>query len=178
MSSAGVSSACGASTLAGALLAWTLANAETLARPITALLGGEAGTTSPVTVPAAGASEAREPIWARGREELASLPELVSDLQFEPGSDGLEEPLREPLERVSEILFRYPHVDVDIAVTSNEYEGEANDLLLGRARAQAIVDHLVSLGLERDRFEIDVAVGDGLPSGEHRVRVRAEDHPR
>ena len=103
------------------------------------------------------------------------LSKLGLELQFSPGSDVLEDGLREPLEQMFEILFLYPDAAVDIALESNEHADVGSDLLLGRARAQAIVDYLVSRGLERERFALDIGAGDGLPSGEHRVRVQAED---
>ena len=115
---------------------------------------------------------------ARRTERLGMLSELGSELQFSPGSDVLGNGLREPLEQVFEILFLYPDTAVDIVLESNEHADAASDLLLGRARAQAIVDYLVSRGLERGRFALDIGVGDALPFGEHRVRVRAEDDSR
>lgn len=118
---------------------------------------------------------AESPFEARRTERLGMLAELGSELQFLPGSDVLGADLREPLEQVFEILLAYPDTAVDIVLESNEHADAASELLLGRARAQAIVDYLVSRGLERERFALDIGVGDGLPSGRHRVRVRVED---
>ena len=115
---------------------------------------------------------------ARRTERLEMLSKLGPELQFLSGSDALGDGLSEPLEQVFEILFLYPDTAVDIALESNEQANAASDLLLSHARAQAIVDYLVSRGLERGRFTLDIGVGDGLPSGEHRVRVRVEDDSR
>lgn len=109
------------------------------------------------------------------REELGALDALSERLRFGAGESVADERLRPTLDRVFEILFLYAESVVEVRVASNEADTVLADRRLSRARAEAIVDYLVARGLERGRFTVGVDQGGGLPSGSHRVTVRAED---
>jgi outer membrane protein OmpA-like peptidoglycan-associated protein len=108
-------------------------------------------------------------------EELSVLAGLSARLRFQGRSEVVNRDVARVLDRMFDPLFLYSDTGVVVTVATNEFRGNADNNRLSRDRCDAIVDYLVSRGLERNRFRIQPQSGIGLPYGSHRIKMAIEE---
>ena len=104
-------------------------------------------------------------------QELLVLRGLSARTQFLTRNFSITRQLERTLDRMFDPLYLYSEPPVVVAVASNDDNQTTGNNDLSNDRARAIVDYLVSRGLERGRFRIQIDSVDGMPVGTHRVRV-------
>ncbi|MFK7890920.1 MAG: hypothetical protein AB8B63_08910 [Granulosicoccus sp.] len=122
------------------------------------------------------AAAQRRASFLRLREqELKVLSGQSARIRFDPESSVITRDLERPLDRIFEPLFLYAETPVVITVSGNEYVGEMLDGELSLSRGSAIVEYLVSRGLDQERFTVQIESGEDLQLDTHRVRISAEE---
>lgn len=104
-------------------------------------------------------------------QELRVLRGLSPRTQFLTQNSSITRQLERTLDRMFDPLYLYSELPVVVAVASNDGDQAVANDDLSNDRARAIVDYLVSRGLERGRFSMQVESVGGMPVGTHRVRV-------
>ncbi len=84
--------------------------------------------------------------------------DISSEVSFDFGSAALKPAFMPTLQRLAEILKRYPRTIIHVVGHTDSIGSEAYNLALSRRRAQSVVDYFVSQGISPSRL---IVVGRG-----------------
>lgn len=79
---------------------------------------------------------------------------LALDVLFDTGSAELDAGDRERIERVADVLERYPELRLTLTGHADRRGSAERNEVLSRARAEAVREALVAAGIERDRLAL------------------------
>ncbi len=100
--------------------------------------------------------------------DLAALLD-ASPILFASGSDAIDSESAAVLDQIAAVLARYPDVALEVGGHTDDLGGDRANQQLSEARAQAVVEALVELGVANDL--------DAVGYGELRPKVRPADDP-
>jgi len=84
--------------------------------------------------------------------------DISSEISFDFGSAGLKSAFMPTLQKVSDILVRYPRTVIHVVGHTDSVGSEAYNMDLSRHRAQSVVNYFALQGISQSRL---VAVGRG-----------------
>ena len=88
--------------------------------------------------------------------------DISSEVSFDFDSASLKSAFTPTLQKVSEILVRYPHTVIHVVGHTDSLGSEGYNMELSRRRAQSVVDYFVSRGISPSRL-VTVGRGEGEP---------------
>lgn len=96
------------------------------------------------------------------QEDKATLEYAIQAVQFETGKESLKPASSAILDRVHDILQRYPDYKLVISGHTDDVGEEENNLELSTRRAQACYDYLKAKGVELERLSY-IGYGESRP---------------
>jgi len=102
--------------------------------------------------------QARHDLEVQRLQDETLKIDISSEVSFDFDSDALKFAFTPTLQKVSDILVRYPHTVIHVVGHTDSVGSESYNMELSRRRAQSVVDYFVSHGISASRL---VTVGRG-----------------
>lgn len=103
-----------------------------------------------------------EPLPTPARIEGFEIGGVIDGVGFVVGSAELEPAAHVPLGRIADELREHPEARIAVMAHTDDRGSEQNNLALSGRRAESVVEHLVGLGIERERLVAE-GYGETLP---------------
>ncbi|PCJ30326.1 MAG: flagellar motor protein MotB [Gammaproteobacteria bacterium] len=104
------------------------------------------------------AEQASHAIEVQRLEDETLKIDIASEISFDFGSASLKPAFMPSLEKVADILIRYPLTVIHVVGHTDSVGSESYNMTLSRHRAQSVVNYFSSQGIEQSRL---VTVGRG-----------------
>jgi outer membrane protein OmpA-like peptidoglycan-associated protein len=104
------------------------------------------------------AEQARHDIEIRRLQDETLKIDIASEVSFDFGSAGLKPAFTPTLQKVSDILQRYPNTVIHVVGHTDSVGSESYNMTLSQNRAESVVGYFGARGVARDRL---VATGRG-----------------
>jgi len=102
--------------------------------------------------------QARHDLEVQRLQDETLKIDIASEVSFDFDSASLKSAFTPTLQKVSEILVRYPHTVIHVVGHTDSVGSDSYNTELSRRRAQSVVDYFVSRGISPSRL---VTVGRG-----------------
>ncbi len=102
--------------------------------------------------------QASHDIEVRRLQDETLKIDISSEISFDFGKSSLKPAFMPTLEKVSEILVRYPRTVIHVVGHTDSVGSESYNMELSRQRAQSVIDYFVQQGISQSRL---VTVGRG-----------------
>ncbi|MEE9320010.1 MAG: OmpA family protein [Granulosicoccus sp.] len=148
-------------TIAAAAIAKKPVRLAAKARTSPSLAAALPGRSANIVHPAIEAMK-RLPLPRPGITHGFTMAGVVKQVSFVTGSSELESAAQEQLLLVRDELVKYPQIRVAVMAHTDDLGTKESNQILSNARADTVVDHLVSLGIAKPRLLAE-GYGESLP---------------